>query len=520
MLSPNYIAKATDRAEAIAEQMHNAVIKRVVSNIITRLGRGDDYILTPSDKYRIDALQDSGELLKDIRADIVKMTPLLDDEVKQAFEDAGIKATRYDDKIYEKANIDHGDFRQSPRALRALQRNFEATEGSLDNYTKTTALEAQTAYVTEMNKAMTLVQSGAMGLNEAVNQAIEDISKTGITSIHYASGRTDTLEVAVARAVRTGISQATAQMQLERMKEVGCDLVITSSHLGARPTHEEWQGGIYHVDWKTLDITAQHKSDEAVATPETTDKRYPDFVQSTRYGYVDGLCGANCRHHFSPYFEGMKNPFPNYNSEENQAKYDAEQKQRAMERRIRQTKREKMAFKTAMDECKDDSLKPTLESTYRAKSKRLSEQRKAYKDYCEANNLKEQHERIKTLTQSRQKPEKVCDLPKNIYGNNPNIKNFKATISEKTIEHVIEQHMESYTKYRGLLNEIIQDPDYLLEDLKSDTAVVVLKEFDTNDHVRLVMETGDEPTIKTWFYINKRTWKKYIKNQNILYKKG
>ena len=401
MLTPDYIAQATDKAEAIAEAMHNSIVKKIVRAIVTRLSRGDDYILTPKDKYMINALQDSGELLKDIQAELSRLTPVLDSEIAEAFEDAGIESYKYDKKIYKSVGIDNGKFKESPRALRALQRNYEATEGSLDNYTKTTAKEARTAYTREMNKAMTMVQSGAVSLNEAVKDAVLDIANDGITAIHYDTGREDTLETAVTRALRTGISQGTAQMQLERMKEMGCDLVITSSHLGARPTHEEWQGGIFHVDWKTMDITAQRRSDEEIPTPATTNAKYPDFVQSTRYGWVDGLCGANCRHHFSPYFEGMPNPFPHYDSKENQERYDKEQRQRLLERRIRKTNREVEALKEAVDACQDDSMKKDLMDALTAKKKRLTEQRKGYKEYCKENGLKEQYERLKVLVQNR-----------------------------------------------------------------------------------------------------------------------
>ena len=524
MLKPDYIARATEKAEAIAENMHNSVVNRVVEGIVTRLGRGDDYILTPSDKYRIDALQDSGEILKDIRKELAEKTGLLNKEIQEAFEDAGIKATKYDDKLYEKAGIEHGDFRQSPKALRALQRNFEATEGMCDNYTKTTAIEAGTAYTAEMNKVMSMVQSGAMSLNEAVKQAVEDIAKTGITAIHYDSGHVDSLEVAVARAVRTGISQATAQMQLERMKEMGCDLVITSSHLGARPTHEVWQGQIFHVDFKTMDITAQHKKDDPIPEPSTKSK-YPDFVTSTRYGYVDGLCGANCRHHFSPYFDGMHNPFPDYDSEENKKRYEIEQKQRVYERRIRQTNREREAFKTAINECKDDSMKDVLTNAYNAKNELLTKQRKAYKEYCEENSLKEQYERIRALVKAREKDKikKICDLPKEKYGLNPYIKKFVATINNERIAHIEEDidHIGSYTQYADKLVDIITNPSYLLTDKYSDTAVVVLKKFD-NDQVRLVIETEskDGATIRTLFHISKETLKKYIKKSDLIFYKS
>ena len=31
-------------------------------------------------------------------------------------------------------------------------------------------------------------------------------------------------------------------------------------------------------------------------------EEYPDFIETTGYGEVDGLCGVNCRHSFSPFY--------------------------------------------------------------------------------------------------------------------------------------------------------------------------------------------------------------------------
>ena len=100
------------------------------------------------------------------------------------------------------------------------------------------------------------------------------------------------------------------------------------------------------------------------------------------------------RHSFSPYFEGMDNPFDHYDSEENRKQYEREQYQRTLERRIRKTKREVMAKKEAVDTCKDDKLKFELDMDYQKKAELLSKQNKAYQEYCENNNLRPLSERL------------------------------------------------------------------------------------------------------------------------------
>ena len=52
---------------------------------------------------------------------------------------------------------------------------------------------------------------------------------------------------------------------------------------------------------------------------------YPDFIQSTGYGDGSGLMGWNCRHSFSPYFDGASIP-PNKEQLKALAEQDAQTK--------------------------------------------------------------------------------------------------------------------------------------------------------------------------------------------------
>ncbi len=371
MLTPDYLLHISEGAEEIAEQLHNDIIRRIVERIMYRIGRGDDYLLTAQDKWQIQVLQESGFLLEDIQKDIASATKRQVVEIQEAMEDAGVKALEYDDRIYRAVGLSPVPLTQSPHLMRIMQRNYEATLGEWKNFTRTTAEVAQRTFLTAVDKAYTMVTSGAMSYTQAVAEAISSVSSEGV-EVTYSTGHKDTLETAVLRAVRTGISQATGQIQIVRMDDMGIDLVITSSHLGARPTHHEWQGKIF----------------------SRSGRKYPDFVESTGYGTILGLCGVNCRHSFSPYFEGMDNPFKQYDSKENKEAYERQQKQRAMERRIRKTKREVMGNRAAIDACTDDKARFELDLVYQKKSRLLQKQNEAYNTFCEKNGLKRLPDRI------------------------------------------------------------------------------------------------------------------------------
>lgn len=380
MLSPDYLLHISEGAEEIAEQLHSDIVKRIVRRIMLRIGRGEDYILTAQDKWQIENLQQAGYLLEDIQQEIAKATKLQQTEIAEAMEDAGVKALDYDNKIYQSVGLSPTPLTQSPELIRLMQRNYKATMGEWSNFTRTTADEAQRIFLSELDRAYNLVSTGALSYTQAVKEVLNNVLSDGIV-VTYPSGHSDTIETATLRAVRTGISQATSQIQTARMDEMDVDLVLTSSHMGARPSHQVWQGKIFSRSGRS---------------------KYPDFEQSTGYGTVSGLCGANCRHSFSPFFEGMDNPFEQYDSEENRKQYEKEQYQRTLERKIRKTKREVMGLKEGVDSIKDEQAKFAADMDYQRKSALLAKQNAAYKEYCERNNLRPLSDRMQIAKWDRQ----------------------------------------------------------------------------------------------------------------------
>lgn len=137
------------------------------------------------------------------------------------------------------------------------------------------------------------------------------------------------------------------------------------------------------------------------------ERAYPDFIDVCRYGKVDGICGANCRHHFSVYIEGMNNPFEKYDSKESKELYEREQRQRALERRVRKTKREVMGLQEAVEKCQDEGAKAELQKSLERKSYLLSRQNKAYNEFCGKNNLRPLQERLQVAKWSREQAAKA-----------------------------------------------------------------------------------------------------------------
>lgn len=386
MLTPDYLLHISEGAEEIAEELHQDIVNRIIERIMKRTARGDDYVLTATDKWQIEVLQEAGYLLSDIQKDIADRTKKQETEIKEAMEEAGVRALQYDDAIYKAAGLSPVPLLESPAMIRLMQRNYEATLGEWKNFTKTTAEASQQAFIKAMDKAYNLSSSGTVSYTQAVREAVEEIASNGVEVV-YPSGHKDTIETATLRAVRTGISQMSGQITDARMEEMDWDIILVSSHLGARVTEKEdytnhswWQGKFYS------------KSGD--------DKRFPPF-SVCGMGNVQGIHGANCRHSHGP-GDGENNPFEQYDTEENRKAYETQQRQRAIERRIRKTKREVMGLKTAVDNAQDEKLKFELDMEYQKKATLLRKQNKAYNDFCEENNLKRLSDRIQIARWDRQ----------------------------------------------------------------------------------------------------------------------
>jgi len=100
-------------------------------------------------------------------------------------------------------------------------------------------------------------------------------------------------------------------------------------------------------------------------------------------------------------------------------------------------------------------------------------------------------------------------------------------ITEKQIQHIMEHHPQDYERFAGLLQTIIEVPDYILEANKPYTAVI-LKEICVGGEVfktilRLATSV-DDPSYKnltiTFMKIDRKDWERLIRNKTVLYKRG
>ncbi len=267
MLTSNEFDSFADQIIALYTEYEESVI----CDIARRLGSLE---MTSTAAWQMQRLVESGAVYENAIKELAKLTSKSESELKSIFQEAGVKAIRFDDSIYQKAGLQPVPLNLSPAMAQVLAAGLRKTNQIMRNMTMTTALSGQNAFVKAADLAYLQVSTGAMSYNQAITDAVKRVAADGLSTIQYASGRTDQLDVAVRRTLLTGVSQTTGELQLTRADEMGCDLVQTSAHAGARPTHEIWQGRVFSKSGKT--------------------SGYPSFIEATGYGTAGGLCGVNC----------------------------------------------------------------------------------------------------------------------------------------------------------------------------------------------------------------------------------
>ena len=473
MLSPDYLLRISEGAEEIAEELHADILNRVIERIMTRIGRGDGYLLTAQDKWQLQVLTDAGYLLEDVQAEITQRVGIMQTEIAEAMEDAGVKAIEYDDAVYRAAGLSTNPLNKSPALVRIMQRNYEATLGEWMNFTGTMATATQQSFIRACDKAYQLAMSGAISYSQAVKEALDTLITDGVT-VTYPSGHTDTIETATMRAVRTGISQASGQITDARMDEMGWDIILVSSHIGARPgdgaedfkNHAWWQGKFYSKSGK--------------------DKRFPPW-SVCGMGHVQGIHGANCRHSHGP-GDGKNNPYEQYDTVENRKAYEIRQRQRTLERRIRDTERQTMNWKIARDNATDDAVKADLDFQYQRKAALLQKQNKAYNDFCGENDLKKRSDRISIAKWDRRQAAAARGAARkyeNDFTSRENSGTMKA-ISGARITNINGSAAEAHAeRYYGLVRKMKTDAARIAQNTGYSEAVIQrIKNFifvDTHD---------------------------------------
>lgn len=345
----------------------------LIKDIAIRLNTYDG--VKGSLKWYLDKLQAIGGFNQDNLALLAEYAGKSQKEVKEILKYAGYDTSKLDK---HKSIIDDETLLNNPSSLyesvavQNIINNAIKETNSIMETIQTKALEsAKESYMKILTDSYIKVSSGIYSYDTAIKQGLKEMAKNGFTGATYSNGKELSLESTVRRDVLTKCHQLAGDIELEKAKELGTNLVYVTQHLGARirtkytkedyEVHAEWQGKVYMIDG--------------------SNDKYDNFYEKTGYGEMLGLCGVNCRHHFYATKEGWSHPNL-IDEKENEEAYLKQQEQRKYERRIRQFKREKEVAKQLDD-------KEELKSI----NSRYSKFNKEYNKFLKENNLRRDYSR-------------------------------------------------------------------------------------------------------------------------------
>lgn len=397
MLPPEYFYRKSDRMIELYEQLQIFILKDISRRL---LSAGE---MTATADRLIWKLKQMGESQAAIEKKLQTLTGLTRKELRSLLQDAVLTSWEDDRSTLGQLGIELSNPLENAAVIRVMDAEYKKSLGELTNLTRTTMKQSQIDLIDMLDEADLKVAAGVQSYSAAVCDILDRYAGRGIY-VDYPSGTRRTLEAAVRCCVVTSMNQTTAQVTNQYIVEAGAEYVLVSKHEGARHSnyggyvaqHDLWQGKIYKISGE--------------------DKDYPNLLASTGYD-IDpitgagnvvnplGLHGYNCRHSHKPWDLRLRNPYGEENIEDRKKSrdlYDKQQKQRYMERSIRATKRKLIEKEEQINLVAETDVKEILQRDYDKLAFRMTQQNKAYNDFCKQNDLQPQYDRIKVADFGRE----------------------------------------------------------------------------------------------------------------------
>lgn len=401
MLPPDYFYGKSDRMIELYEILSSWILKedtRLLLNAGEMTGTADRLL------YKLRMM---GESQAAIEKKLQTLTGLTKKELRSLLQDAVLTSWEDDKATLGQLGIELSNPLENAAVIRVMDAEYKKSLGELNNLTRTTMKQSQIDLINMLDEADLRVAAGVQSYSAAVCDILDRYAGKGI-EVLYPTGTKRTLEAAVRCCVVTSMNQTAAQVTNQYIVEARSEYVLVSAHLGARvaqkgqpvlASHADWQGKVYKI--------------------RGNEPGYPNLLESTGYdvdpntgqGTVKnplGLHGYNCRHSHKPWDKRLRNPYVDENgnlkidSEENRKRYELQQKQRYMERSIRATKRKLIEKEEQISLVAETDVKEILQRDYDKLAFKMTQQNKAYNDFCKANDLQPQYDRIKVADFGRE----------------------------------------------------------------------------------------------------------------------
>lgn len=390
MLTPDYFYGKSDKLIEMYQELEDWILQDIAMRLV------ESESLSGTADRELWKLQQMGLHRQEIVKRISELTGKSRNEVRRLLRESVLTSFSDDKGVLERL-ADVQPPLQNNMVIAAMNAEMMKTFGELSNLTNTTIDQSQRDLLNLLNEVDFRVASGLQSYSSAICEVLDRYAENGVR-VDYPTGSRRSLEAAVRCCIVTSMNQTAAQVTNKYIVEAGAEYVLVSAHMGARhdkinPTglqsHDWWQGKVYKIRGADPD------------TANLLESTGYDIDLQTGEGHVVnplGLHGYNCRHSHKPWHKSLRNPYvdengnPKIDIHESQELYDLQQRQRAMERAIRKTKRQLLMKEQEMKAFPDDL---NLQSDYDKLSSRLRDQNRAYGVFCAENGLQRQYDRVK-----------------------------------------------------------------------------------------------------------------------------
>ena len=262
-------------------------------------------------------MRDMERFRKENQAIIQNMSPVIDQELQNIIMEQ-----------YKEGGADDF-FAVNDRRVHALINEMGTIEPRVE---KAALRYMDDVYRKTVRKSALGMATGTMTMQQATDAATKDFLAQGINCIQYKDGRLVNIASYAEMAVRTAGIRAYLMGEAAKRAELGIDTVRVSQYGACSKTCLPWQGKVY-ID----DVFGAWDGERHGDMGKSKDGKWYLLLSVAIDG---GLLHPNCRHTLSTWIDGVSKPSKPMDAKKIQEASKLEEKQRALERRVRRAKRE------------------------------------------------------------------------------------------------------------------------------------------------------------------------------------
>lgn len=354
---------------------------RIMTDIVRRIK--ENGFSTASADWQITRLQQLGKSEKEIRQWIRQALKASDAEIEQIFSDDVYEQYYGHRRAYKANGKQQIPFEDNEPLQQLIEATKKQISGEYENLAASMGFAIRGAdgkimysplmeyYRSTLDNAVMDIHSGAFSYQQVLSRMVSQMTASGVRWIDYDSGHHNRIDVAARRAVMTGFRQVQGLINEQVAAELGTDRYEVTYHMGARPSHQPWQGRVWTMQ-QLRDVCG--------------------------LGTVTGLHGANCYHDYNAFPRGAIRTYTDeqlqqmmdaentpkaYNGKE-YTTYEALQQQRRMETAMRATRQK---IKLLQEGGAPDADVILQKAKYQG-------QMQTYKDFSQKMKLPEQMKRV------------------------------------------------------------------------------------------------------------------------------